>query len=192
MDKSDLRTLKILEQIDEDEQTSQRRLASHLGISLGLANAFVKRLAGKGYFKIVSTPANRFKYMLTPQGFSEKARLSYNYIVYSYQFYKEARQNLRKVFLSLEKEGVKTVLFCGVSDFAEIAYLSLQETGIELAAIADNDKNKNKFFGYLVLSVPEIKHIHFDKIIITDLEKRETTVQTVIESGFSREMLVLP
>ena len=60
MDKSDLRTLKILEQIDEDEQTSQRRLASHLGISLGLANAFVKRLAGKGYFKIVSTPANRF------------------------------------------------------------------------------------------------------------------------------------
>ncbi len=45
MNKTDLRTLQILEQFGQDETTSQRRLAGCLGISLGLANTFVKRLA---------------------------------------------------------------------------------------------------------------------------------------------------
>mgnify|MGYP006310570639 CR=1 FL=1 len=192
MDKTDLRTLRILEHIGEDDQTSQRRLANHLGISLALANSFVKRLAGKGYFKIVSTPTNRFKYILTPKGFSEKARLSYNYILYSYQFYKEARHNLHERFLSLEQEEVENVVFCGITDFAEIAYISLQEVSIDLAGIVDDTGNRKKFFGHPVRSFQEIEDMSFDRIVVTDLEKRDEVKKKIVAAGFAEHLIVLP
>lgn len=192
MDKTDFRTLKILEQIGEDEQTSQRRLADQLGISLGLANSFVKRLAGKGYFKIVSTPTNRFKYILTPKGFSEKTRLSYNYVLYSYQFYKQARHDLRELFVSLEREGAKRVIFHGVADFAEIAYVSLQEVDLELVGMVDDTGSRKRFLGHPVLSLPEALAISFDKIIVTDLERRDVISEEISQAGLAEKMIVLP
>lgn len=192
MDQTDFRTLKILEQIGEDDQTSQRRLADHLGISLGLANSFVKRLAGKGYFKIVSTPTNRFKYILTPKGFSEKARLSYNYILYSYQFYKKARHDLREFFSSLQREGVKRVVFYGVTDFAEIAYVSLQEVDIKLVGMVDDTGDQKKFFGCPVLTLADALVASVDRIVITDLERRDTIEKTLAMAGVAEKIVVLP
>ncbi len=94
MDNQDLRTLKILEEIEKDKDPSQRYLAGKLNISLGLVNSFIKRLAQKGLFKIKNIPKNRVKYILTPKGAAEKTRLTYQYIQYSFQFYKSARQKL--------------------------------------------------------------------------------------------------
>jgi len=72
MDNQDLRTLKILEEIEKDKTPSQRYLAGKLNISLGLVNSFIKRLAQKGLFKIKNIPKNRVKYILTPKGAAEK------------------------------------------------------------------------------------------------------------------------
>ena len=123
MDKQDIRTLRILEEIDRNQSPSQRELAKKLNISLGLVNSFVKRLSHKGYFKITSIPRNRISYMMTPKGFSEKTRLTCEYIQYSYQFYKEARSKLQRLFGEFSDQGVRRVVFYGRSDFAEIAYL---------------------------------------------------------------------
>ena len=62
MDPKDLRTLKILEKIDNDVVPSQRDLARDLNISLGLVNSFIKRLVKKGYFKARHIPKNRMRY----------------------------------------------------------------------------------------------------------------------------------
>ena len=43
MDPIDLRTLKILEKVDNDRTPSQRDLAQDLNISLGLVNSFIQR-----------------------------------------------------------------------------------------------------------------------------------------------------
>jgi len=66
MDQQELRTLQLLEEIESNRSPSQRDLATHLNISLGLVNAFMKRLAKKGYFKITNIPRNRVRYILTP------------------------------------------------------------------------------------------------------------------------------
>ena len=73
MDQDKLRTLKLLEAIDSSEPPTQRELARDLNISLGLVNAFVKRLAKKGYFKITTIPKKRAKYLLTPKGAMAKS-----------------------------------------------------------------------------------------------------------------------
>ena len=122
MDPKDLRTLKILEKVDNDAVPSQRDLAKDLNISLGLVNSFIKRLVKKGYFKARHIPKNRMRYFLTPKGAAEKTRLTYLYIHYSYNFYKDARQKLRELYSNLEKQGVSRLVFYGAGDLAEIAY----------------------------------------------------------------------
>jgi DNA-binding MarR family transcriptional regulator len=172
MDPQDLRTLQLLEEIEKNHMPSQRQLSRHLNISLGLVNSFVKRLAQKGLFKITHIPKNRVKYILTPKGAAEKTRLTYEYIKYSFTFYRDARKKLRELFQGFEKEGVDSVVFYGVSDLAEIAYLSLQETDIRLTAIVDPLKVGEEFLNYTIEDPKILDDNKFDKILITTIEQR--------------------
>ncbi len=190
MDHKDIRTLKLLEEIEENHVQSQRELAKKLNISLGLVNSFIKRLAHKGFFKIATIPKNRVKYILTPEGAVEKTRLAYKYIQHSYKFYKDARHKLRKLFQKLEAEGVGKIVFCGASDFAEIAYISLQETSIEIVAIVDMLKAGEQFLGYSVLDSVYLNSLSFDRILITAIESREIILDDIIEKGVSANKIV--
>ena len=191
MDTQDLRTLKILEEIDNDYTPSQRDLSKTLNISLGLVNSFVRRLANKGYFKITTIPKNRVKYILTPKGTAEKARLTYQYIQYSFGFYRKARNNLQKVFKELVAQRVKRVVFYGVNDLAEIAYISLQETPIKMAAMVD-EKNIGKIFlGNVVMSPNMIESLSFDRILITSINEDDTAMEKLLKKGISRNKIVV-
>lgn len=190
MDPKDIRTLKILEKVDNDVVPSQRDLARDLNISLGLVNSFIKRLVKKGYFKARQIPKNRMRYYLTPQGASEKTRLTYEYIQHSYNFYKEARQKLRDLYSGLEKQGVSRIVFYGAGDLAEIAYLSLQETNIELVAVFDDEKNGQRFMRYTVGHPDRMVSLTFDKILITSLNSKEYIYQKIADLGLSSESVV--
>ena len=190
MDPKDIRTLKILEKVDADIVPSQRDLARDLNISLGLVNSFIKRLVKKGYFKARHVPKNRMRYFLTPQGASEKTRLTYEYIQHSYNFYKEARQKLRALYTELEKQGVTRIVFYGASDLAEIAYLSLQETNIELLAIFDDDKKGERFLGYTIAHPDRMGSFSFDRILITSINSTEIILQKVAALTLSNETVV--
>lgn len=191
MENQDLRTLRILEEIDNDHTPSQRDLSRKLNISLGLVNSFIKRLANKGYFKITNIPKNRVKYILTPKGAAEKTRLTYQYIQYSFEFYRKAREKLRTLFKDLVAQRVKGVVFYGVSDIAEIAYISLQESTIKMVAIVDEEKAGNIFLGNVVKSPEILKSISFDRILITLIEKKDSTLERLLEKGIARNKIVL-
>jgi len=186
MENQDLRTLRILEEIDNDYTPSQRDLSRKLNISLGLVNSFIKRLANKGYFKITNIPKNRVKYILTPKGAAEKTRLTYQYLQYSFQFYRAARSNLRKHFKRLDEQGVKRVVFYGVSDTAEIAYISLHETTIKMVAIIDEKKSGKIFLGNVVKSPDILESLSFDKILVTSMNKEGSTLDGILKRGISR------
>ncbi len=66
--------LGLLEYVGRGGEQSQRRLASELGVALGLANAYLKRCVKKGLVKVRQAPARRYAYYLTPRGFAEKSR----------------------------------------------------------------------------------------------------------------------
>jgi len=190
MDPKDLRTLKILEKVDNGVVPSQRDLARDLNISLGLVNSFIKRLVKKGYFKARHIPKNRMRYFLTPKGASEKTRLTYEYIQYSYNFYKEARRKLRRLYSELESQGVLQIVFYGAGDLAEIAYLSLQETNIELTAVVDDEKIGNRFMRYTVAHPDRLVSLGFDRILITSLDSREDINQKIADLGLSSGSVV--
>lgn len=190
MDPKDLRTLKILEKIDNDIVPSQRDLARDLNISLGLVNSFIKRLVKKGYFKARHVPKNRMRYFLTPKGASEKTRLTYEYIQHSYNFYKDARQKLRNLYVELESQDVLNIVFYGASDLAEIAYLSLQETNIRLIAVVDDEKPGKRFMRFIVEHPDRLASLSYDKILITSLNFTEQILQKISSMGISTETVV--
>ena len=79
------RDLEILTAIEEGVPLTQRALAQRLGVALGLANLYVKRLVTKGFVKVKEFPnkpsaRKRFRYVLTPTGMAEKTRLTYDYM----------------------------------------------------------------------------------------------------------------
>ena len=183
MDPKDIRTLKILEKIDNGVAPSQRDLARDLNISLGLVNSFIKRLVKKGYFKARHIPKNRMRYFLTPKGASEKTRLTYEYIQYSYNFYKDARQKLRKLYVELESQGVADLVFYGATDLAEIAYVSLQETNIKLVAVIDDGKFGKRFMRYIVEKPDRLRSLSFDRVLITSLNSTDQILQNITSIG---------
>jgi DNA-binding MarR family transcriptional regulator len=191
MKQQDIRTLRILEEIDNEQNPSQRDIAKKLNISLGLANSFIKRLARKGYFKIKTIPSNRVKYLLTQKGAAEKMQLTYAYVQYSYNFYKNTRQKFRTIFDTLESEGVKKIAFYGASDIAEIAFLSLQETSIQLVAIYDEDKNGGLFLGFPIESTGHLGDFTYEKLIYTDAKPIEEFFDRLKGMNFSKERIVL-
>jgi len=191
MDRKDIRTLKILEEIDNDHTPSQRDLSKKLNISLGLVNSFVKRLANKGYFKINNIPKNRVKYILTPKGAAEKTRLTYQYIQYSLEFYRNARGNLHKLFEYLITQGVRRVIFYGTGDFAEIAFICLQETSIQLLAVVDDNKIGEKFLGGVVKDPATLNSLSYDRILITSLIPKDKMLEKLLEQGIPQSKVVV-
>src|SRR5205085_8311494 len=102
--------LGLLESVGRDGGQTQRRLASELGIALGLVNAYLKRCIKKGLVKVSEAPARRYAYYLTPQGFAEKSRLTVAYLSYSMSLFRQAKTDCSELFRAAKARGVGTIL----------------------------------------------------------------------------------
>ncbi len=123
--------------VERDGAQSQRKLASDLGIALGLVNAYLKRCVKKGLLKIGQAPARRYAYYLTPHGFAEKSRLTVEYLSSSFSFFRRAREDCASVLKVAHARGWNRVALAGVSDLAEIATICALEQGIAIVAVVD-------------------------------------------------------
>ena len=190
MDQDELRTLKLLEAVDSRESPTQRELARDLDISLGLVNAFIKRLAKKGYFKITHIPKKRVKYLLTPEGALEKSRLTYRYIRYSVGFYREIREMLVTLFGRLEQEGVERIALYGCGEVAELAHLFLQDTSIKLGGVFDQKPNGRIFFGHMVKSYEQLAQDGYEYVLLTHTEDIQSHFDRLVSIGVAPERIL--
>ena len=147
------RTFQLMNELEDGATVSQRELAGRLGVAVGLVNSYLKNFVAKGYVRVKNYPRNRYAYLLTPKGFAEKSRLAYQHLSYFNDLYRVARNDYRLLFQRLQKENVKEVAFCGVDEIAEIAFLSLKETGVELKVVMDEEGVDGELFGYRVIDL---------------------------------------
>ena len=72
--------MKVLRRLHQTPQVSQRNLAKELGISLGSINFCFQALVEKGCIKMQNFRQSknklRYAYLLTPQGMTEKSKLT--------------------------------------------------------------------------------------------------------------------
>ena len=187
MDVEEHRDLRMLEAVHQDSRVTQRGLASQLGIALGLANIYLKRMIHKGFIKCVNVQPNRIAYLVTPRGIAEKARLTYEFMDYSLHLYGEVRQHLRTVLHDCAAAGQR-VAICGRGEAAELAYLSLKESGLEPVAIFDKDGGA-QFLGMPVLPLAQHAQVEYDLVIVATLERSGQRLADLLSVGVPRAKL---
>lgn len=184
------RDLQLLNEIESSDVVTQRGLAKRLGIALGLTNLYLKRLIKKGCIKVVNIQRNRIRYLITPQGIAEKSRLTYEYMQYSLQLYRRACSIMRERFRRLASQGRKRIVFYGVGEAAELAYLCVREMDLELVGVVDVERAGTRFLDHTVLDLSALTALEYDCIVVTSLDDGEIPWRRLEELGVSADAVV--
>src|SRR6516165_7988913 len=183
--------LGLLESVDRDGAQSQRKLASDLGIALGLVNTYLKRCVKKGLLKIGQAPPRRYAYYLTPQGFAEKSRLTVEYLSSSFSFFRQARDDCASVLKAAHMRGWTRIALVGASDLAEIATICALEQGITIVAVVDATAKSDCFVRTPVVASIEAIPGEFDVLLVTDLQATRESLQASL-GKFEFERVLIP
>lgn len=186
------RDLAILQAVAENDRLTQRHLACDLGMAVSLANLYLRRLALKGFIRITHVRPNHLRYLLTPKGMAEKSRLTYLYMARTFERYREARQQLRRALAPVAEDGHRRVAFYGTGEAAEVAYLCLKDSGVELGEVFDSVAGGD-FLGRRVRGLDELVAGEFDRIVVTTFEPEEgwrAKVQELLARGAAPEQIV--
>jgi hypothetical protein len=195
---------RILGEFENGSRLSQRSLSSRLGIALGLTNLLIRRMIRKRWIRVVRVQPNRMRYVLTPQGLAEKARMTRAYFHNSVRFYAEARNRIRDRFAALSSawphdEGNnaasnpgKRIIFYGAGEVAEIGYICLQKTDLGLVGVADD--KVQKFFDVPVypttqLTSQDLAGQPYDRLVVMSFGDTERLRMRLAELNIPEERI---
>jgi predicted transcriptional regulator len=182
IDKNELLEFKILKHVEESPKLNNRMAASKLGCSVKLAHALLGKMVDRGLLHVKKLHSRRWDYFLTPKGLTEKARLTYEFLDFSMNFYQEARKASSQVCRDIAESGAKTIAFLGSGDLAEIVYLGVKEWNLELIEVYNGDTAKT-FLGHPVDSLSELPNSQADAIIVCMYDKKSPMRQNYLPEG---------
>ena len=193
---SDAHIRRLLDEIESQPHASQRSLAARLGIALGLTNLLLRRVAAKGWVRIVRIRPNRVRYLLTPAGIMQRAKMSRDYLQSAVQFYGEARDRVEGRFAQMLRDAngsaCRRVVFYGADEVAEVGYICVQRLPLRLVAIVDEDHAGRDFFGLAVQPVASLADgrcgdTSFDRLVVMSFGNREQIQRRLDEAGVQRD-----
>jgi DNA-binding MarR family transcriptional regulator len=184
---NEIRDLRLLEELEKNPIVSQRELSHKFGIALGVTNACLKRMARKGLIRIRGLNHRKIGYYLTPKGFAEKAKLTLNLISHIVQHYSELKKIISQRLLEVQRDGLQRIVFYGVSDEMEVAYITLQGVNLKLVGIVEDDEKVTPqiIFGYELEPVSRINELRPDCVLVTSLvgsEEKKEKLRTLIDT----------
>ena len=98
--KSDQDQFNVLRSLDKEKNTSQRKLASKLGFSLGKLNFLINALKKKGFIKINRFKKNKKKvgyiYVLTATGITKRTKYALTFMKKKMKEYEELKKDISK------------------------------------------------------------------------------------------------
>ena len=177
-------TLGVLEAIDSKKSITQRSIAKDLDMALGLVNSYLKRCVKKGFIKIQQAPKNRYLYYLTPKGFSEKAKLTAEFLTSSFTFFRKSRDQIEEILENCNKKNWKKILLFGNSELAEITSLYSKNYEIQIIQVYDTSNLKDSQQD----NFPPASDL--DAIILTDLTSSQESYEQLITIYKSKPILV--
>jgi len=177
----ELRNLQLLEEISKESKTSQRKLARHLGVALGVTNACLKKMVKKGYIKAKGINHKRISYYITPKGFTEKTRLTYHFLQYTIKYYIDLKNNIASKLNSISRRGIKRIVYYGAGEVMEVALITLHETNLELVGIVDDaaDKQGKRIFGFTIQDSQIIKQLNPEAVLVTSIRYKDEILRNL-------------
>lgn len=103
-------TVKLLNHINDNPESTQRELVAALNYSLGKVNYLVKVLTEKGIVKLKRFKSSGKKagylYLLTPKGLKKKREITGEFLKIKLQEYDKLQEQIRMLKLELNNEKV--------------------------------------------------------------------------------------
>jgi len=177
--------LETLLEIKDNPSLSQRSLAQKLNISLGLTNAILQNLIHRGWVKVQKMTGRKILYLITPQGIARATNLVYNRFRETQHYYQYTKELLTSYLISLYTKGKRKAAIYGTSQLAEITYLSLLDSPLQLYSIITDDPSlaKKKFLGHEVLTLSDFAQKISEISNLKNLIVLSTVNQVVYKEG---------
>jgi DNA-binding MarR family transcriptional regulator len=97
----------LIQEIEKRPSLTQRELSVRTGLSLGMTNILLKRLARKGLIKIQRLDLRGTRYLLTVEGLVEKTRKSFAYAVFAFRQFQIVQRRIHDVVWKEYRGGVR-------------------------------------------------------------------------------------
>jgi hypothetical protein len=181
--------MRLLEEVENDPEVSQRHLAGRLGIALGVANLLLRSLAKKGYIRASQVGWKRWVYALTPTGFSRKVHLTLAYTERFLGHYRRVRTLLRDDIGTLMNVESRVAIY-GTSELAELMYLALRDVGVTEIEVFDDDLVDRRFLGMPVKSLSSMWAGEYSKVLVAFPADVESRCRELQEQGVAPDQIV--
>jgi len=141
---------KVVDAISRNPQSSQRDISNDVGLSLGLTNILITRLAKKGYLKAKKINARRIRYIITPKGIKEQTKKTYKFMKRSLKVVSKIKKKIENFAIEMYGDGLKKFIIIGngeLSDITEIILKAMQLRGVSIEKKLNyNGTNKAAIF----------------------------------------------
>jgi DNA-binding MarR family transcriptional regulator len=127
------RELGLLEEIERDPDITQASMAGKVGVAVGTVNWHIKRFIAKGFVKVKRAERRKLRYIITPEGIAERAKLTVAYIENSMLLYRQTREQALRILGKAREKGFNQVMIEGDGDIADICRLTSIEQGMSIA-----------------------------------------------------------
>jgi len=161
---NDAISLKIFEIIEQNPSTSQQKISKQTGLTGGLVHSFMKRVISKGWVRAKHVSAKRWLYFVTPDGFTEKSRLTINYLSRTLNAYKSTQSMIESKLEYCQQNNWTRIIVVGDNELSNIVALNIRASQnlTLVAVVAERTKDE---------SLEEKNRIPFGKIGDFDYDK---------------------
>jgi DNA-binding MarR family transcriptional regulator len=158
----------ILENIyNKTGEVRQRDLAEIAGLSLGMTNAILKRLAVKGLLTIKRVNNRNIHYIVTPSGIEAITRKSYRYFKRTIKNVVYYKDTIEKLALDIKNQGYEGLVLKGSSDLDFIVEHSCRKAKLEY--IKEDCVNNRVFLLYSEDYLPDKEEQGADRAFLQNI-----------------------
>jgi DNA-binding MarR family transcriptional regulator len=130
------RELQVLEHIAVAQNVRQRDIAQIIGMSLGMTNAILKRLARKGFITMRKVNNRNIMYAVSAAGFEQIARRSYRYFRRTIRNVVVYKKTIESLVLLVASQGFTELTVVDESDLDFIIEHACRHAGIRFTRVA--------------------------------------------------------
>lgn len=129
---------------DREARVSQRSIAEALGMSVGLTNAILKRLTGKGLVMARRINHNNVHYLVTPSGIEQLGRRSYLYLRRTIGNVVRYKERIRAFCHHQKQRGIEEIVLVGESDLTFILEWCADKEGLAFRVMAASRRERGE------------------------------------------------
>lgn len=161
--------LQILDIIESNPNTSQKKIMQQTGLATGLVHSFMHQILSKGWVRAKKVNAKRWLYFTTPAGFMEKSKLTINYLGRTLKTYRTAHNIIQNILnICIEKKWEKLVI-AGDNELSEIAALNIKASDeLVFNGLVARNRHGESIAGQTILPLVKIAEMDYQKILVCD------------------------